>query len=228
MIPQSLGALYAFLGLVAPGLLFQQLRERARPGLDESAFREASRVALTSLVFTTLSLALLALVGALRRQWLVDLPSWALLGGQYLTSHMWLVAGSVLAEVTLACALAVLAARVAASRDTRASLHAGRTSGKLVKTGVWFQLFHGRLPARKAAWVRADLRDGTRIFGYVYFYTVDEAPRDQQVISFQGPGLAVGGKWSKPVEEDYYTRIVVNASDIALMKVAYEEAGARH
>jgi hypothetical protein len=52
VVPQTIGALASFLALVAPGIVFELLRERRRAGARESAFHEASRVAVSSLAFT--------------------------------------------------------------------------------------------------------------------------------------------------------------------------------
>lgn len=51
MTPQTMGALAAFLALVAPGIVFELRRERRRARRAETAFREAARVALGSLAF---------------------------------------------------------------------------------------------------------------------------------------------------------------------------------
>ena len=64
MAPDTLGALLAFLVFVAPGLCFELLRERRRPALEQTAFREASRIALTSLLFSGAALVVVVAVVA--------------------------------------------------------------------------------------------------------------------------------------------------------------------
>ena len=103
MIPESVAALYAFLGLVTPGLVYQLLREGNRPGLEETTFREASRVALTSAVLTTLSLITLALISLRKPAWFVDAGDWLTDGTAYAAGHPALVAWSMIATVFLAC-----------------------------------------------------------------------------------------------------------------------------
>lgn len=60
MIPQTVGALIGFLIFIAPGVLWELLRERHRPPLDGSTFREAARVALMSVVLSGLAIAVVA------------------------------------------------------------------------------------------------------------------------------------------------------------------------
>jgi hypothetical protein len=71
VIPQTILALVGFLFLVAPGLVFEIRRERRRPVLEETTFREVSRTALASLVFSVLALAILAWV---RAKWPESMP----------------------------------------------------------------------------------------------------------------------------------------------------------
>ena len=75
MVPETTGALLAFLGLIAPGLVYTLLRERRRPPEKMSAFREASRAALTSLGFIVVSLAVLVPL-SLAGDWLPDIQQW--------------------------------------------------------------------------------------------------------------------------------------------------------
>ncbi|HEY9412211.1 MAG TPA: DUF6338 family protein [Jiangellaceae bacterium] len=215
MIPESLATLYAFLALVAPGLVYQLVRERVRPTIRETAFREASRVALTSLIFTTASILTLALIGRLAPQLVVDVNAWAT-SEDYVADHLWLAASSIFAEVTLASGLAAASAKFVGKRD-------GKARRSIEKHGVRHQLFKGGVPADSAAWVLAELIDGTRVWGFVHYYTIDEG-LDQRDISFSGPGLIVQkDRDSEKKEEEYWKHVVIKGSDIVSMKVAYEK-----
>lgn len=214
MIPDGIATLYAFLGLIAPGLLYQLQRERARPTLEETAFREASRVAFTSLIFTTLSITLLIGASRLAPQLFVDLAAWIDKGNSYLESHLWLVATSIMVEVALACAIAGLAAYTIDKIKPR-------TGSSIVKTSVWYQLFQGDLPKDKVAWALAELSDGTLIWGFVDFYTAGQST-DERDISFKGPGLTVQRKASEKEEQDYWKYVVVKSSDILMIKIRPE------
>lgn len=83
MIPEGFATFLTFLGLVAPGLVYQLVLERRQPRRGETTFREASRIALTSLAFTVTSLLALAIAQRFfaPARWLVDIP--ALIEGRW-------------------------------------------------------------------------------------------------------------------------------------------------
>ncbi|MDR7383505.1 DUF6338 family protein [Promicromonospora iranensis] len=215
MVPESLATVYAFLGLVAPGLLFQLLRERARPALEESAFREASRVALTSLAFTTASILILAAASAVAPRAVVDLAGWLESGSEYVSEHLWLVVSSVLLEVGLACALAWLSA-------TALAVWVDDQSVKHAKTSIWHLAILESRPKGEETWLSIELMDGVKVWGYVHYFTTDLA-MDNRELSLTGPGLSIQrvGEERKSVTATY---LVLPGSDIRRMKVSYEPA----
>lgn len=215
MIPESLTTLYAFLGLVAPGLVFQLLRERARPALEESTFREASRVALTSLLFTTISILTLALVSAILPRAFVNLPDWIQLQSEYVGNHLWLVAWSVLAEVGLACIIAWLAAAALAKWVDDPSV-------KHSKTSLWHLALLASRPDGKVAWVAAELTDEVKVWGYVHYFTTNLSLENRE-LSLMGPGLSIQrkGEDRKRLTVDY---LLIPGPNIRRMKVSYEPA----
>ena len=72
MIPTNWLTVVLFLVLVAPGLLFDLLSERRRASVTESAFREASRVILASLIFDLFAFAVLAVIQTVKPRWIPD------------------------------------------------------------------------------------------------------------------------------------------------------------
>ena len=215
MIPETVGALYAFLGLITPGLVYQLLRERARPALDERAFREASRIALTSAVLTTMSLSTLALLSLSKPEWFADAREWLTNGQSYVVANEALVARTVLFVVVLACIYAVLAHLIA-------TFVASRQKTRIVKTDVWYQLFVEDVPSDRVPWVFLRMKDGTRLWGHVDFFTVGK-PIAGREMSLKGPKLGVKDPAADAIKtEEYWRRISVRASEIALMKVTYE------
>jgi hypothetical protein len=60
MVPTNASAIVAFFLLTAPGVIFELMRERRRPGLSDSVLREASRIILASTVFTCSAFLVLA------------------------------------------------------------------------------------------------------------------------------------------------------------------------
>jgi hypothetical protein len=168
--------------LVTPGLVFQLIRESQRPALQESAFREASRVALTSLVF---SAAATLFLGLLTLEWpnaFADVPAWLDTGEKYASSNLGLVVWTISAEVALAAGLAGAAALLVDR------LPIG--SGAISKSSVWHKHFAVDLPAGHAPWLKLTLEDGTRVWGWLDYYTVDKPLADRE-ISLKGPGLAL-------------------------------------
>lgn len=217
MIPESLATFYALLALVAPGLMFQVVSERSRPSSEQSAFREVSVVATSSLIFTTTSVLILGAFSRIRPSWFVDLPKWVSDGSVYASNNLWVVAKSVGLEVGIAVGLAALAAWILGKRSTA-------SKAPIAKTSVWYQALKADKPEDKASWVLAELLDGTRVWGYVHYFTLEDCGNDRD-ISFKGPGLTVqrGGKKSRPVREDYYKYFVVSAGQVRFLKVAHEK-----
>lgn len=213
MVPESLAAVYAFLAFVAPGLVFQLLRERARPALDESAFREASRVALTSLVFTTVSILVLTLFSVIVPGVLVDLAEWMQSQSAYVGDHLWLVAWSVFAEVGVACILAWLAAAAL-------SKWVDDPSVKISKKNVWELAILESRPHGKVAWVAVELKDDVTVWGYVHYFTTD-LPLEDRELSLMGPGLSIRrkGEERKNLDVQY---LLVPGPEVRRMKVSFE------
>ncbi|MEP6667015.1 MAG: DUF6338 family protein [Nocardioidaceae bacterium] len=213
MIPNTIAAFYAFLGLVAPGLVFQLLREQRRPALEETAFREASHIALTSLVFTTVAAMLLA-VASRFVQSMPDISAWITRGNSYLEQHFWSVVITLLSEVVLACLIAW-------GVSTWLGRGQGTGAKTITKTSIWYQLFKESLPSDKVAWVQAELTDGSRVFGFVDFYTVGQKLAERE-ISLKGPDLAIqekGGQVQKQVNFKYVT---FKASEVLRMRVEHK------
>jgi hypothetical protein len=149
--------------------------------------------------------------------WFVDLSVWLDQGDQYASNNLWLVAGSVGLEVALAASLAALVAW---------GLNSLPTSSKspIAKTSVWYQALKADKPKGKASWVMAELIDGTRIWGFVHYFTIQDIGGDRD-ISFTGPKLTIQPKGDDaPAKEDYYKYFVVNAAQIRILKVAHEDA----
>ena len=214
MIPDSLATLYAFLGLIAPGLVYQLIRERRRPSWEETPFREAGRVALTSLVFTTASI--LILVGLRRFTGLpvADLSQWLTGGRSDLAAHFSAAFLTVVAGVGLACLLALI--------GEKGTYHLGkRWLPPIQRSSIWQQHFVETLPEDKAPWLALELNDGTRLWGWLDFYTVGQALENRE-ISLKGPGLSLQQSSEfKPHGQVSWQFITLRASDIKVMNVAH-------
>lgn len=222
MIPDSFAAFYAFLGLVAPGLVFHMLREHRRAPLQESSIREAGRIALTSLLFTSASLLILSVAGVVWPAAFADLRSWAQLGDPYLRNHLEVAVTTVAVEVLLACALAVVVSLFLGpvGVERRPAFKQLFGAHEVSNASVWYRLFTYELPRDRSPWVEVTLDDGTVIYGYVYEYTADTATSDRE-LSLQGPGLRTR-RAGRDLEERYFDYITLKESRIKVLKVAYE------
>jgi hypothetical protein len=219
VIPQTLGALAAFLALVAPGIVFELLRERRRGRHQETAFREASRVALGSLVFTLLSL--LVLTGL---QGLASLAGWRLFpspaawlaqGEAYARDHLTLIVVSVAVELALACAFAVgydeLRAR---RRGERATVQ---------QRSAWAQALRVDRPRGTRAWAHALLENGTSFYGYVRSYT-PSGPLAERELVLEGDALTFEDDSGQKVIGETWRRVVIPGSKITYLRVTYLDA----
>ena len=217
MIPETAGALLAFLGLIAPGLVFAMRRERRQPAEKETAFREASRVALTSLAFTTAALSILIPL-SLTGDWLPDIGDWLERPGTYVPDHYLAVSLFLLLHVLLSCGLAFTAEEFT-----------GRAMTPTMKTwGVWYHVFNRNLPAGTArVWLWITTEDGREFKGPLRTYTAEEA--DERDIALGGAPIKTLAPQADPVtgwEEltPSFDAVVIDGSRIRHMAVQYLRA----
>lgn len=212
MIPDSLGAFLAFLGLVAPGLTLNLMLERRRPRQNGTAFREASTIALASLVFTLIAVGLLALLRAARPSYVPDVSKWISQGSSYAAAHWGIISASILLEVIIACGLAALCGWFV-TRNSTASI-----SG----VGAWYQILRSDRPPGTRPWIHLRLDDETEFWGYLRHYTPDDSADVREIVlggttlawrpKGQGTRSAIGDKWDS---------VCINAERIQYMRVIY-------
>ncbi len=222
MIPETAGALLAFLGLVAPGLVFELLRERRRPGTTETAFREASRVALTSLVFTVGALLLLGVLHLVWPAAVVDPQQWLREGGRYVQDNYGLVALTLGLEVVLASCLAMLWHLVLSG--------SGHGTGRIESGGLWFQVLNRDKPRGSQVWAHVRLTDGTTFWGYVRGYTAVEKLEDRELVlegvhlsQQEGPSRQNGSMPARQTVGSDWESVVLRGSDIRYLRVQYRD-----
>ncbi|GGM99654.1 hypothetical protein GCM10009721_28360 [Terrabacter tumescens] len=217
MVPETLGAILVFLAFIAPGLAFELLRERRRPFIEETAFREASRIALTSMLFSLGGLSVLAVAQALGATWVVDSSRWLTDGQAYVSAHLGQVTASVLVFVGVSLGLSLLADWL-----LRRS-----APGRIVPGSVWFALFRQHRPDGATPWVHLRLKDGTELWGFVGDYTPDQKLENRELVLEQ-PRL----QYRRPGQDQNvmlptWSFVSVRGEDIAWMKVQYIEDGPR-
>jgi hypothetical protein len=88
VVPDSFAAIASFLLLLMPGLIYNMARERLRPTAEESAFREASGIALASFLAGAVAVAVLAIAKAMGLDSLPDAALWVKQGANYAADNL--------------------------------------------------------------------------------------------------------------------------------------------
>jgi hypothetical protein len=233
MIPQTILSVVLFLGLIAPGLLQQLLWERRHPSLDQTAFREASRTALTSLLFSGLACFVIILLRIFEIGWVMDPGAYLRDPKAYTSQHYNLLIWTIILEVSLALLLVMLVhflpVWIAKLPPKLTGGWVGPTSTYGVMTGgIWFEILRKRVPKDTEVWVSLRLTDGSQVSGYVSHYTSsakaenreiavqkpknfgDMTIRDTKLVS---PKRYLGRNW------EY---IIVRGDEITCMEVSYQ------
>jgi hypothetical protein len=209
--------LLALLGLIAPGLVYQQRRERRRPMSGESGFREASRVALSSLIFSTAALAImLPLTSSV--QTLPDVTAWLTNPKAYLAAHYAKVATFLVLVTVIACALALVIEAVIGSS----------VAPQIAPVSIWYAAFRRDVPpgtSRIWVWITTD--NGTQFKGPLRSYTPSEGGAVREIALGGAPmqRLAAGNDpattWTSL---DGWDLVVVTTDDIRHFAVSYLDA----
>jgi Family of unknown function (DUF6338) len=209
MIPSSVPALFGFLFLVAPGVAYEIHRERRRPALQQSTFREASRVALWSLVFTTAAVAVLALARFALPRLLPDPSAWLAEKG-YAKQHGGAVGTFIVLEVTLAQVMAWGTAAVVGRHD-RSRIRQG---------DIWHKVFAADVPRNREVQA-VILTDNAEYRGTIVGYTVnaDVSNRELELqhVTFR---MRRGGEEARWLPEPF-DRVVIASTAIQEMWLHY-------
>jgi hypothetical protein len=236
VIPEGSVAVLSFVLFVAPGLFFEIRRERRRPVREASPFREISWVILASLAFTSLSLAILGAVRALRPGWIPDPGRWLRQGHGYLELHYRLVGMFLFAEVLLSVMLVLLVdsglrkwndALREAEPDAlfvRASERLGRTKRRLQpELSGWALALWEYAPRQSGTFVRVELTGGAAYFGRLASFTPDLALQDREIVLGQPLGRGSRDQDPLPQLPRVWSWVVIPASEISAMWVGHRE-----
>lgn len=202
--------------LVAPGLTYQLVLERREPSYEESVFRETSRVALTSLIF---SLAAVCLLVAASKAIAVlpDLGAWYSEGNAYVEDHFLAVVVGLGIQVTLACGLA----------GGSAFLLTFKSDATLSRKGPWYVMFRQEKPKGTTPWVHVRMDDETDVWGYLRSYS-DPTKNDVGSVVLGGTTL----KWRKKADRnssvfgDSWDAIWIPVDKIMCVRVIYRDEAA--
>lgn len=214
MVPESVGALLAFLLFVAPGILFELRRARRLPEREQTAFFEISRVALASVVLSGASICILVLVRMLWPLLMPDPSAWFALGTkEYLAQNHGVVARALLLELAIAGLLAFVADRAL----TR------RTDGAMRDQPGWFAMFREWAPKGCVVHASVTMKDGTIYAGRVTGYSThrDLARRELAL----GQPAFVRGSGGEEVRRvhPHLQRIWLPGDEVAAVFVEYRQ-----
>jgi hypothetical protein len=210
LIPESVAALVAFLLLLAPGIVWQLLRERHVPAVKETTLIEASRVVLSSLAATGAAALILLLW-----LWLPIYRDLSEASEMIATADTVRYMAAVVANALLACGLVLIASAV--RWPGRAPVSPGR---------VWNRAFARWVPAggSQKPGVIIELTDGTIWRGLLWAF--DSDPEDGNRNVAIGPPLRVKPagvpKFERVAEAGDKSRVVLlPESHIRTMQVVY-------
>lgn len=210
MLPSTATGILLFLFIAAPGILFDLLRKRRRPGWPESALQETGRIILASVVFTALSLLLLA---GIRIAWpsaMPDVGAWLRDESKYVADNYRLIARTTIVVLFVSLGLAWAADWLLRRRP----------SGDLRRISAWFALFRAGAPQGALPYARVRLKSGDVYAGYIVYYGEDLPLTDRELVL--GAPLVYRPAESNLRELDYrWQRIVVSGSDVEALWVSY-------
>jgi len=188
-MPDSLFGLLLFLAGIGPGYVFLRVAERREPRQAGSVLLEfAELFVIGSATTAAASVVVLLLGGATHR---FDLREWLAQGRAYVVDEPTRALAAVGAILLLSYLSAWVLARV---------LYKGRPASIRPEFSVWFQVFHvdERDPARAALrFATVELKDGRRVGGYVYAYSVDPDTENRE-IALRAPIFAYAGSAGEP------------------------------
>ncbi|MGD1237500.1 DUF6338 family protein [Mycobacterium seoulense] len=245
MIPQTIVGFFFFLLLVAPGVRYELLRERRRPAINETAFREAARVALYSFGFSFSACVIISLLRIKFRTALFDPVAYNRDSKTYLATSYTAMIWTVVIEVLIAFALVYILDFVFATKlhlrflDRLPAPLQKAMSPTIQKHGLWWELFENRFWRKdgKVPLLRIRLSDGSRVAGYLAGYTTYDKLENAEIAVTKGEGRgtqmlmldrkdsdpndATIGNQPKPIPDDV---VWIRGEDISYIKVEYANA----
>lgn len=218
MIPDGVATVFAFFGFVAPGLVFHLVIERRIPRRDETAFRETSLIALSSVVFTTAALAVVVCARAILPDAFPDLQEWRHAGWGYVVDHPIWTTSAIIAIPVVASAFAGGAAWLL-TRGKRAILK---------NNGAWFQALRLDRPETAGdafVWMHVKLKDEYEYWGNLRAYTEDDSSPVREIVIGGSTMLwkPKGATKAQAIGEEW-DAVILNAEDISFVRVAYQDA----
>ncbi|WP_406629037.1 DUF6338 family protein [Amycolatopsis sp. WGS_07] len=203
-----------FFIFVAPGILFDLLSERRRPGASESSFREISRTALASLVFSGTAAVLVFCVSQIFPGLFLKIEGIARRGNAYLLENLALTFRTCATLVLISLGLAILGNWLLSRRSGGANIRA---------INSWTQVFKNDRPEGHEAYVRVRTGFGT-YYGKVANFSSGLEGDGRELVLAPPIRSAVVGK-SMSAAPARFSRLIVKGDDIQSMFVEYYPKG---
>lgn len=229
MVPSTGFAVVSFLVVLAPGIVFELLRQGHRPSRDQSALEELGRVILWGLAFSSVGFLLLWVVRTAKSDWIPDIAEWLKDSDGYVQDHYRLIFRTLVLQAVLAISAAALVNRLASTRNhiRRCVLGAREWiggGGSIRPHPVWWTVLR-QYADQEQAKVRLSVRlqDGSTLTGGLAEYTTRGEPRDltlEQPIYVSRPGQQP----NLPLDPDV-GRVLVPGPSISEIAIIYEPPG---
>jgi len=213
MVPSTWLSLVLFLLLVAPGLLFDLLAERRRVGVMESAFREASRVVLSSLAFSGFGFVIVVLARLIEPAWFPDPRRLVTEGMKYVAAEYLLVVSAIVLELAVALAAALLTHGVLAQMSGR----------RLRPLSTWQKGIRDDCPKDMVPHARVRLTGGAVYLGRVGAYTADLELADRELVLVPPLFSKTGTNPLTPLAGEWQ-RMILHGSNIESIAFQYRAA----
>jgi hypothetical protein len=224
VVPSSAGSLVGLLLVLAPGIWYELIRLRSRPGRGDSTFVEASRILLAGVLVSLAVLVLLGTVRAINPRLLAD-PQALLSQPAYLASHLGAVTWTLVWFLIFAMTIPVAWLYNTPGKAAHAEIR---------QESLWVSYFD-RIPRREAArkglpphdFVYLQVRTDSGVLYRGRLSGYDNSPElDGRELAISGPNLItkpVGEEWSS-LAADGWNSVIFPVDEIKDIHVLYHSS----
>ncbi|CCH29164.1 DUF6338 family protein [Actinosynnema sp. NPDC047251] len=221
-MPTTPVAIGIFLLMVVPGIALELLRQRARPGRQDSVFVETSRVLLGGVLLSGTSLLVLGLLRTTTAAPLAD-PRELFTRNSYLPDNLWLVGTTAALFVTISITSAALFYSLFPYQGLQ---------GEIAQESAWVTVFArlaGRVEAEKRELLRGkrlitqvqvDLDDGTGYIGTRESYSADVVPENRELVLTRPLRRVDADGTELPLDESW-ERVIVGNDKVRAIRVLF-------
>jgi hypothetical protein len=217
LIPAGAFGIVVFFLFVAPGICYELLRDRTRLPREESTFVHISRVLLSGIFITVISVFLMALVRWISPTSLLNLPDLLRRPTAYIADHAVLVGWTLFVQLALSASLAVVFSDVVTSRAAK-----GRP---IHQADAWHAICEEAAEPFEYVKLSVHLKSGRDILGIYVGASTDLDPTKRELILGAPLEDRKAGSDRAVSMNEAWQRIVVPGSEIEYFAASY--VGAR-